>query len=595
MGCLPLFHVFGLTCSLNAGVLAGARRSRSSRGSTAARRCRSSERDGVTVFQGVPTMFSAMLHQPDAGRPRHVAACGCASPAARPCRWRSCARSRRRSAASCSRATGCPRPRRSPRSTTRTPSASPARSARPIRGVEMRLVDDDGNDVAGRRGRRDRHPRRERHEGLLAAPGGHREGHPRRLVPHRRPRPPGRGRLLLHRRPQEGDDHPRRLQRVPAGDRGGAVRAPGGGRGRRASASSTPTSARRSPRRSRSSPGQRRPRRAARRSSRSGWPPTSTRGTCGWSTSLPKGPTGKILRRSVEVPEEVGQPMSTPPAVAAGFDAAERAVTPRAESLRPDAGLRRSAPRSSAAPRRWRRATARDLTARAWHLVNLPGGQRRQPAAGPDRRPGPRGAAAEPAAGGRTPAHRPHPPPASRRHDGGAAMPTVPSPQAVLDRVRRDVERNALRARNGIKLVAGVDRPGVGQTPEGRRLAARPRRALALPQRRTCGYAPAAAHRVQPDQPQLHPRPDAGQQLRRAAARRRLRRLPARLGRARRAGRRQRGSRTTSTTTSRPAIERVLRASRAPTRSTCSATASAATSRCSTPPTIPTRRCAASR
>jgi polyhydroxyalkanoate synthase len=43
-------------------------------------------------------------------------------------------------------------------------------------------------------------------------------------------------------------------------------------------------------------------------------------------------------------------------------------------------------------------------------------------------------------------------------------MPTVPSPQTVLDRVRRDVERNALRARNGIKLVAGVDRPGVGQT-----------------------------------------------------------------------------------------------------------------------------------
>jgi polyhydroxyalkanoate synthase len=42
----------------------------------------------------------------------------------------------------------------------------------------------------------------------------------------------------------------------------------------------------------------------------------------------------------------------------------------------------------------------------------------------------------------------------------------VPSPQTVLDRVRRDVERNALRARNGIKLVAGIDRPGVGQTPK---------------------------------------------------------------------------------------------------------------------------------
>jgi polyhydroxyalkanoate synthase len=45
-------------------------------------------------------------------------------------------------------------------------------------------------------------------------------------------------------------------------------------------------------------------------------------------------------------------------------------------------------------------------------------------------------------------------------------MPTVPSPQTILDRVRRDVERNALRARNGIRLVTGVDRPGVGCTPK---------------------------------------------------------------------------------------------------------------------------------
>jgi polyhydroxyalkanoate synthase len=42
----------------------------------------------------------------------------------------------------------------------------------------------------------------------------------------------------------------------------------------------------------------------------------------------------------------------------------------------------------------------------------------------------------------------------------------VPSSQKILDRVRRDVGRNALRARNGIKLAAGIDRPGVGQTPK---------------------------------------------------------------------------------------------------------------------------------
>ena len=36
----------------------------------------------------------------------------------------------------------------------------------------------------------------------------------------------------------------------------------------------------------------------------------------------------------------------------------------------------------------------------------------------------------------------------------------------LVDRLRRDVERNALRARNGIKMVAGVDRPAVGCTPK---------------------------------------------------------------------------------------------------------------------------------
>jgi polyhydroxyalkanoate synthase len=54
-------------------------------------------------------------------------------------------------------------------------------------------------------------------------------------------------------------------------------------------------------------------------------------------------------------------------------------------------------------------------------------------------------------------------------------MPTTPSdvassvlraPTEVLQRVRRDVERNALRARNGVKLVAGIDRPKLGQTPK---------------------------------------------------------------------------------------------------------------------------------
>jgi poly[(R)-3-hydroxyalkanoate] polymerase subunit PhaC len=37
---------------------------------------------------------------------------------------------------------------------------------------------------------------------------------------------------------------------------------------------------------------------------------------------------------------------------------------------------------------------------------------------------------------------------------------------SALDRVRREVERNALRARNGIKVAAGTARPALGQTPK---------------------------------------------------------------------------------------------------------------------------------
>jgi polyhydroxyalkanoate synthase subunit PhaC len=45
-------------------------------------------------------------------------------------------------------------------------------------------------------------------------------------------------------------------------------------------------------------------------------------------------------------------------------------------------------------------------------------------------------------------------------------MAALPDPRGALDRVRREVERNVLRARNGIKLAAGPSRPGVGLTPK---------------------------------------------------------------------------------------------------------------------------------
>lgn len=47
-----------------------------------------------------------------------------------------------------------------------------------------------------------------------------------------------------------------------------------------------------------------------------------------------------------------------------------------------------------------------------------------------------------------------------------SASGVIRAPKNVLDRMRRDVERNALRARNGIKLASGTGMPRLGQTPK---------------------------------------------------------------------------------------------------------------------------------
>jgi long-chain acyl-CoA synthetase len=62
MGCLPLFHAFGQTCGLNCAVTTGASLTLISRfdPTTALKVI---ERDQVTVFEGVPTMYVGMLAQ----------------------------------------------------------------------------------------------------------------------------------------------------------------------------------------------------------------------------------------------------------------------------------------------------------------------------------------------------------------------------------------------------------------------------------------------------------------------------------------------------------------------------------------------------
>ncbi len=68
LGALPLFHSFGQTCGLNTAVAAGGTLTLIPRFDPA-KALEIIERDRVNVFEGVPTMYNAILHAPD--RERH--------------------------------------------------------------------------------------------------------------------------------------------------------------------------------------------------------------------------------------------------------------------------------------------------------------------------------------------------------------------------------------------------------------------------------------------------------------------------------------------------------------------------------------------
>jgi long-chain acyl-CoA synthetase len=64
LGALPLFHAFGQTCTLNTAIASGATLVPVPR-FNAENVLATIERDRITVFAGVPTMFAALLHHPD--------------------------------------------------------------------------------------------------------------------------------------------------------------------------------------------------------------------------------------------------------------------------------------------------------------------------------------------------------------------------------------------------------------------------------------------------------------------------------------------------------------------------------------------------
>ena len=162
------------------------------------------QRDQVNVFQGVPTMYGAMLHHPERERVRRLARCElCASGgSAMPVELMR----------GFEEAFGCKILEGYGLSET-SPVASfnhPDRERKPglDRHPDRRRRDEGRRRRRQRRGagrgRRDRDPRPQRDEGLLEARRRDRGDDPRRLAAHRRHGQDRRGRLLLHRRPQEG-------------------------------------------------------------------------------------------------------------------------------------------------------------------------------------------------------------------------------------------------------------------------------------------------------------------------------------------------------------------------------------------------------
>jgi long-chain acyl-CoA synthetase len=145
MGCLPLFHVFGLTCGLNTTVLRGSTLTLIPR-FDGAKALSVIERDKVTIFEGVPTMFAGMLHSPDAGSHdvsslRVCVSGGSAMPVEVMRTFEE--------TFGCIILEGYGLSETSPVASFNHPHAErkPGSIGTPIAGVEMRLVDDEGRDV----------------------------------------------------------------------------------------------------------------------------------------------------------------------------------------------------------------------------------------------------------------------------------------------------------------------------------------------------------------------------------------------------------------------------------------------------------------
>ncbi len=145
-GGLPLFHSFGQTCTMNAAVRSGAAITLLPRFDPA-KALEILERDGCTVFEGVPTMYGALLNHPDRERfdvsSLRVCASGGASMPVEVMRGFE-------EAFGCKVLEGYGLSETSPVASFNHPDRErkPGSIGTPIAGCEMKVVDADGNEVA---------------------------------------------------------------------------------------------------------------------------------------------------------------------------------------------------------------------------------------------------------------------------------------------------------------------------------------------------------------------------------------------------------------------------------------------------------------
>jgi long-chain acyl-CoA synthetase len=145
LGALPLFHSFGQTCALNATIDGGGTLTLIPRFDPV-KALEIIQRDRVTVFEGVPTMYGAILHVPDRERfdtrtLRFCASGGSAMPVEVMRGFEQ--------AFDCKVLEGYGLSETSPVASFnhRDRERKPGSIGTPIVGVEMRVVDDEGNDV----------------------------------------------------------------------------------------------------------------------------------------------------------------------------------------------------------------------------------------------------------------------------------------------------------------------------------------------------------------------------------------------------------------------------------------------------------------